>query len=146
MSRRLAAGLLLALVPSFATRASAQEERTGAFTFESFPARAAVRVRTVEEENPARPVYVGDSASGGTALSAGVVTSRGRIGGVRGLHSLMSFEVLHGVNGERSGLDIYRYVADEAREAGEYYYGVVTPEAVLEYLGNVEAVGLAALK
>ena len=74
------------------------------------------------------------------------LTSRGRIGGVRGLHSLMSFEVLNAVNGERSGLDIYRYVAGEAREAGEYYYGVVTPEAVLEYLGNVEAVGLAALK
>jgi hypothetical protein len=68
---------------------------------------------------------------------------RGRIGGVPGLHSLMAFEVLNAVNGQRSGLDIYRFVAAEAREAGEYYYGTVTPEAVLEYLGKVEGAGLA---
>jgi len=67
---------------------------------------------------------------------------RGRIRGVPGLHSLMSFEVLNAVNGQRTGLDIYRFVAAEAREAGEYYYGTVTPEAVLAYLGNVESAGL----
>lgn len=51
----------------------------GAYSFEEFPRRAAARVQTVSEEQPTQPVYVGDSASGGTALSAGVVTSRGRI-------------------------------------------------------------------
>jgi len=71
------------------------------------------------------------------------LVSRGEIGGVRGLHSLMAFEVLNAVDGERSGLDIYRYVAAEAREAGEYYYGTVSPEAVLEYLGKIETAGLA---
>ena len=30
--------------------------------------------------------------------------------------------------------DIYRFVAAEAREAGAYYYGTVTPGAVLEHL------------
>ncbi|MEM9406991.1 MAG: alkaline phosphatase [Acidobacteriota bacterium] len=47
------------------------------FSFDRFEARAAAVVQTVSEDGT--PVYVGDSASGGTALSAGVVTSRGRI-------------------------------------------------------------------
>ncbi len=47
------------------------------FSFDAFPARAAAAVQTIDEKGV--PVYVGDSASGGTALSAGVVTSRGRI-------------------------------------------------------------------
>lgn len=47
------------------------------FSFDRFEARAAAVVQTVAEDGT--PVYVGDSASGGTALSAGVVTSRGRI-------------------------------------------------------------------
>jgi hypothetical protein len=78
-----------------------------------------------------------------TGGPAEFLTGRNRIGGVRGLHSLMAFEVLNAMDGERSGLDIYRFVAAEAREAGEYYYGVVTPEAVLEYIGKVVEAGLA---
>lgn len=69
---------------------------------------------------------------------------RGEIDGVRGLHSLMAFEILNSVNGESTGLDIYRYVSAEAREAGAYYYGVVTPDAVLQYLENAAAAGLVA--
>ncbi|MGD8869803.1 MAG: M28 family peptidase, partial [Gemmatimonadales bacterium] len=65
---------------------------------------------------------------------------------VRALHSLMAFEVLNAVDGERTGLDIYRYVAAEAREAGEIYYGTVTADAVLEYLENVAAAGLIRLR
>jgi hypothetical protein len=53
---------------------------------------------------------------------------------------------LNAVNGERSGLDVYRFVAAEAREAGEHYYGVVTAEAVLQYLENAAEVGLVALR
>ncbi|NIR42398.1 MAG: M28 family peptidase, partial [Gemmatimonadetes bacterium] len=64
---------------------------------------------------------------------------------VRGLHGLMSFEVLNAVNGERTGLDIYRYVAAEAREAGDHYYGTVSAEAVLEYLRNLAAAELIRL-
>ncbi len=71
---------------------------------------------------------------------------RGRINSVPSLHSLMAFEVLNGVNGERSGHDIYRFVAAEAREAGAHYYGVVTPEAVVEYLENVKEAGLIRLR
>jgi hypothetical protein len=74
------------------------------------------------------------------------LTGRGRIGGVPGLHSLMSHEVLNAADGERTGLDIYRYVAAEAREAGDYYYGTVTAEAVLQYLENVAAAGLMRLR
>ena len=52
---------------------------SGSFSFEEFPHRADLRVQTVSEEDGKSPVFVADSASSGTALSAGVVTSRGRI-------------------------------------------------------------------
>jgi len=71
---------------------------------------------------------------------------RRQVDGVRGLHSLMAFEVLNAVDGSRSGLDIYRFVAAEAREAGAVYYGTVTAEAVLEYLENVASAGLIRLR
>ena len=51
----------------------------GAFVFEAFEHQAAAKVLTVLEADPRVPEYVGDSASGGTAIAAGVVTSRGRI-------------------------------------------------------------------
>lgn len=81
-----------------------------------------------------------------TAGPAEFLEGRGRIRGVPGLHSLMAFEVLNAVNGERSGLEIFRFVAAEAREAGAYYFGTVTPQTVLAYLGNVEAAKLARLR
>jgi hypothetical protein len=74
------------------------------------------------------------------------LTGRGRISGVRGLHGLMAHEILNAIDGERSGLDIYRFVAAEAREAGAHYYGVVTADAVLQYLENAAEVGLIALR
>ena len=52
---------------------------SGVFSFDTFPQRAAARVLTVIESDPRIPEYVGDSASGGTAIATGVVTSRGRI-------------------------------------------------------------------
>jgi hypothetical protein len=81
-----------------------------------------------------------------TGGPAEFLEGRRNIRGVRGLHGLMSFEVLNSVNGERTGLDIYRYVAAEAREAGAHYYGTVTAEAVLEYLENVAAAELIRLQ
>ena len=51
----------------------------GVFVFETFEHQAAAKVLTVLEADPRVPEYVGDSASGGTAIAAGVVTSRGRI-------------------------------------------------------------------
>lgn len=79
------------------------------------------------------------------AIGAGpreFLEGRAHIAGVPGLHSLMAFEVINYVNGRRSGLDIYRHVAAEAREAGEHYFGVVTPEAVLTYLNNAITSGM----
>jgi hypothetical protein len=58
----------------------------------------------------------------------------------------MGPEIASAVDGRRSGLDIYRFVAAEAREAGDHYFGVVTPEAVLKYLQNLEAAGLVRLR
>ena len=79
------------------------------------------------------------------AIAAGpreFLTGRTRIDGVTGLHGLMAFEVLNFADGRRSGLDIYRAVAAEAREAGEHYFGKVTAEAVLKYLGNAVTAGM----
>lgn len=79
------------------------------------------------------------------ALIAGpaeFLTGRRELRGVRGLHGLMAFEVLSAVDGRVTGLEIYRYVAAEAREAGAHYYGTVTAEAVLQYLRNAVSAGL----
>ena len=73
------------------------------------------------------------------AIAAGpreFLDGRGAIAGVAGLHGLMSFELLNLVDGRRNGLQIYQILAAEAREAGDYYFGVITPEAVLQYLRN----------
>jgi len=81
-----------------------------------------------------------------TAGPVEFLTGRNRIGSVPGLHSLMAFEVLNAADGERTGLEIYRFVAAEAREAGDYYYGTVGPEAVLQYLERVADAGLLRLE
>jgi hypothetical protein len=85
-----------------------------------------------------RPVLVG----GGPEFLEG----RGRIAGVPGLHSIMAEEVISLVDGERTGLDIYRTVAAQAREAGAHYYGGVSADAVHRYLENVAAQGLIRLR
>jgi hypothetical protein len=70
---------------------------------------------------------------------------RGQIRGVPGLHGLMAFEVLNAVDGRRSGLEVWRFVAAEAREAGSHYYGTVRAADVLQYLENAAAAGLIRL-
>ena len=74
------------------------------------------------------------------------LTGRNEIEEGEGLHSLMSFEVLNAVNGQRNGLDIARFVAAEAREAGAHYFGNVAPEAVLGYLENAAKAGMIRLE
>ena len=74
------------------------------------------------------------------ALVAGpreFLTGRGRVAGVEGLHHLMGMEILSLVDGQRTGLDIFRLVAAQAREAGAYYYGIVSAEAAYRYLSNL---------
>lgn len=67
---------------------------------------------------------------------------RRKVKSVSGLHALMAFEVLNFIDGRRTGVDIYNAVRAEALQAGEYYYGRVTPEMVLEYLKNLTEAGL----
>ena len=74
------------------------------------------------------------------------LTGRGQIGNVSGLHGLMAFELLNLIDGRRTAMEIYRYLSAEAREAGDYYFGVVTPAAVLEYLKKAEAARLIRTK
>jgi alkaline phosphatase len=52
----------------------------GKLVMDRLPRRAAATVAAVEEDDPDKIVFVGDSASGGTALATGVRTSIGRIG------------------------------------------------------------------
>jgi hypothetical protein len=65
-----------------------------------------------------------------------------RIGWGSALNGYVAREVLQSIDGARTGLDIYRLVAAEAREGGEHYYGIVRPEAVLALLRSVERLGL----
>jgi hypothetical protein len=104
------------------------------------------------EPPPARPASEAEArlAKLRPALAAGpkeFLTGREKLEGTAaGLHSLMAFEVLNAVNGQRTGLDIARFVAAEAREAGRHYFGTVTPECVLAYLENVAEAGMIRLE
>ncbi len=53
-----------------------------------------------------------------------------------GLHPIMAKECYCFVDGKRTGLDIFRAVQAEALSAGAFYYGEVTPEAVLALLDD----------
>lgn len=83
------------------------------------------------------------------AIAAGpteFLEGRGQIAGAPGLHGLMAFELLNFVDGKRTGLDVHRHLAAEAREAGAHYFGVVTPDAVLTYLKNAATVKMVRLR
>jgi hypothetical protein len=96
--------------------------------------------RTAAEEQLAavRPTLTGGPGA--------FLQRRGRIAGVPGLHGLMAFEVMNLVNGQRTGLEIYQMAAAQAREAGEHYFGTVTPAAVQRYLENLAAQELIRLR
>ena len=51
----------------------------GRLTLDDMPFRGMVQVQTVDNTNPAVPRYVGDSASGATAMATGQPTAEGRI-------------------------------------------------------------------
>ena len=52
----------------------------GRLVLDGMPERVSAQVLTVREDNPAIPNYVGDSASGATAMATGVPVAEGRIG------------------------------------------------------------------
>jgi hypothetical protein len=112
---------------------------------------AAVRARIAGGATPARVSTEAERrlAALRPALVAGpaeFLTARGSIPAVPGLHNLMAFEVLNAVDASRTGEEIYRLVAAEAREAGPHYYGTVTPEAVARYLDGAAAAGVIRLR
>jgi hypothetical protein len=59
-----------------------------------------------------------------------------------GLHPIMAKECYCFVDGKRTGLDIFRAVQAEALSAGAFYYGKVTPEAVLALLDEAVRKGV----
>lgn len=71
---------------------------------------------------------------------------RGWSVGYPGLHSIMAKECYCFVDGKRTGLDIFRAVQAEALSAGAYYYGTVTPEAVLGLLDEAVKKGVLKLR
>jgi hypothetical protein len=74
------------------------------------------------------------------------LAAREKIGPTPGLHPLMRAEVLNFVDGRRSFLQIYHAVRAEALSVGEFYYGVVTLEAVEDVLNKALAAGALKLK
>lgn len=76
----------------------------------------------------------------------GFLDRRGRLARPPTLHPLMAFEVLNFVDGTRSYADIYRAVAAEADSAGDWYYGVVTPEDVTAYLDSALKAGIVTVR
>ena len=85
----------------------------GAFVFETFEHQAAAKVLTVLEDDPRVPEYVADSASGGTAIATGVVTSRGRIATRAGSgESVPTVLELAAAAGKRTGIVTTSSIAD----------------------------------
>jgi hypothetical protein len=62
--------------------------------------------------------------------------------GFPGLHSIMAKECYCFIDGKRTGLDIFRAVQAEALSVGSFYYGTVTPEAVLGLLDEAVKKGV----
>lgn len=52
---------------------------TGSLAMEKMPIRSAVKVRTIQESNPEKFLYVADSANTASTLATGKLTSKGRI-------------------------------------------------------------------
>jgi hypothetical protein len=63
-----------------------------------------------------------------------------------GLHSIMLWETYNFADGKRTAYEVYQAVAAEALSAREWYYGSVTPEAVLEALESATKAGAFTLK
>jgi alkaline phosphatase len=61
----------------------------GRLLVDQMPVRATVQVLTSEDKIAGKPVYVADSANTATAMAAGIVTSRGRIGTAPGSDSVV---------------------------------------------------------
>jgi hypothetical protein len=59
-----------------------------------------------------------------------------------GLHPLMAYEALNFVDGKNSYLDIYQAVAAQADAAGEWYYGAVTLDDIVNLLESAEKAGM----
>ncbi len=63
----------------------------------------------------------------------------------QGLHTLMKFEALNFVDGQRSYWSIYQAVRAEMLMAGEWYYGKVTPQQVSDLLDAAAKAGILRL-
>ena len=72
------------------------------------------------------------------------LSNRREVNRVGGLHGIMAFEVISFIDGNRSGLDIFRAVRAEANRAGIHYYGRVKAEDVYRYLKNAADTGLVS--
>ena len=64
---------------------------------------------------------------------------------IAGLNPIVRGEIFSLIDGKRSGWDIFRLVAAEAREAGAVYYGVITPDQVAQSLRAIATTGLVRI-
>jgi hypothetical protein len=65
---------------------------------------------------------------------------------VDGLHSIMLWETFNFADGRRNAYEVYEAVSAEAASAGDWYFGTVTPEKVLEALEHATKAGAFTLK
>lgn len=86
---------------------------TGRLTLDTMPHLSSAQVITMNERKPDQPVFVADSASSGTALATGEVTSRGRIATTAGTDQpLPSIAELAMAAGYRAGIVTTSSVTD----------------------------------
>jgi alkaline phosphatase len=85
----------------------------GKLVLDDMPVRSTSQVLTVDEQSPATPVYVADSANSATSMATGKITSRGRIG-----------------TSARDDKDIAT-IAEQAKAAG-YRTGIISTASVTD--------------
>ncbi|MEP6689582.1 MAG: hypothetical protein ABJD07_00420 [Gemmatimonadaceae bacterium] len=59
-----------------------------------------------------------------------------------GVNGYLLREMLAAIDGARSGLDLYRLVTAEVREAGTEYYRSISPEITLDWMRSIERLRL----
>jgi hypothetical protein len=69
-----------------------------------------------------------------------------KVRAVEGLHSMMRFEVYNFADGRRNAFEVYEAVLAEALSAGEWYYGTVKAQDVLEALERAAKAGAFTVK
>lgn len=109
------------------------------------------RLLTGQAQLPAQPALTEEEKKMASQVPEVAVSvreyleKRGAIPGFE-LHGLMKWEAMNFVNGRRTYLEIYRAVRAQAVNAGEWYYGKVTPKQIADLLDACVKAGIFRLR